>query len=443
MPTIRRDFLKGSLLLGGGAAVGRWFTPAVARAQAAEDLYFVFAYFSGGWDILLGLDPRDPGQFPDDEFRQTRIQPGYGQIAGSPDLVRVGDRAFGPYIGEMARHADRLAVVNGLSMETLTHETGRRRFLTGKQPAGLQARGSSASTWLAAQYGDELPIPNLSLRVEAYNTDLPSFASALRANSGTDLVDALSPEGTALALRDEVAALHAAEGDCPKARSSAAWTTAEAGRQKAVEMVDSRLDQLFALGANTPQMEALRDRYGIADRGSLSSPEAQAAIAAQALKGGVSRCVSIQATSGLDTHFQNWATDQGPLQQRGFDSVARLVDDLAASPYGDGGDSWLDHTIILGFSEFSRTPLLNERGGRDHSLTNSCFLIGGGLRAGTYGASSDFGMEPTAVDLATGRPDPGGEVLRPEHVITTLLHRVGVTNDPADLRAAPIAPLLG
>ena len=45
--------------------------------------------------------------------------------------------------------AQKICVVRGMSMETLTHEAGRRRFITGKPPSGLLARGSSGATWLA------------------------------------------------------------------------------------------------------------------------------------------------------------------------------------------------------------------------------------------------------------------------------------------------------
>ena len=45
---------------------------------------------------------------------------------------------FGPYLGDLLGHASKLAVVRGISMDTLTHEVGRRRFLTG----GFQASGS-------------------------------------------------------------------------------------------------------------------------------------------------------------------------------------------------------------------------------------------------------------------------------------------------------------
>ena len=37
------------------------------------------------------------------------------------------------------------------------------------------------------------------------------------------------------------------------------------------------------------------------------------------------------------------------------------------------------HTTLVVFSEFSRTPLVNGRDGRDHHLTNSCLVAGPGL----------------------------------------------------------------
>ena len=93
-----------------------------------------------------------------------------------------------------------------------------------------------------------------------------------------------------------------------------------------------------------------------------------------------------------------------------------------------------DHTVIVGFSEFSRTPLINVRGGRDHSLTNACFVAGGNIRGNqVIGASSDLALQPTKTNLVTGLPDLGGEVIRPEHVLQTLFDEVGIGEKP-DLR---------
>ena len=439
----RRNLLQGTLALGGGLAAFGGLGPLarLANANPERERYYVFAYFSGGWDILLGLDPRDPAVFTEENTRSTRIQPAYEQLEGSDgQLVRAGGITFGPYIGDLALHADKLAVVRGMSMETLTHEAGRRRFITGKPPSGLQARGSSAATWLAARLGQAQPIPNLSLRVESYNVDQPNFATALSANGVPDLIRALRPADPQLDRHQAAQLDHLLTtiASCENAQRSKAWRAAESGRQKSREMTVGSLDRLFDFAA--PDMAAIRDHYGIgAGSAALQSPEAQAAMAAQALKGGVSRVVSVQVANGLDTHFDEWSTDQGPRQMQGFNAVARLIEDLASSQFRDTSESWLDHTTIVGFSEFSRTAMLNTRGGRDHSLTNACFLAGAGIKGGTViGKSSDVGLEPMAIDLATGRVDQGGDVPRPEHVIQTLMVDAGLTADEADLRVGPI-----
>ena len=209
-------------------------------------------------------------------------------------------------------------------------------------------------------------------------------------------------------------------------------------------MVQSGVDGLFDFQANTDAMAELRDRYGIPTFGpnATSGPEVEAAMAVTALTSGVSRVASVRLANGLDTHYNEWTRDQGPTQARGFAAVARMIEHLEDLPYGTDG-TWLDHTIIIGFSEFSRTAMLNASSGRDHSLTNAAFLVGGPIKGGQFiGASSDVGMTPTTTNLVTGLPDPGGVVVRPEHIIRALLHDAGITSDPADLRVDPLLALL-
>jgi len=450
-PTSRRSFLKGALFAAGGIATLSGVGPLVQLAQAqgprGVPRYYIFAYFSGGWDILVGLDPRDPRQFTNGNLRQTLIQPGYEMLVGTDGRLveaRTGGR-FGPYIGDLATHAHRFAVVRGMSMETLTHEVGRRRFITGKPPAGTQARGSSVLTWLAANLGQDEPIPYVAMQTEAYNVDQPNYATALSANSVADMLRALRPANPQLgALEDrQLDAFLAEVGACPDALNSSRWQSAEPSRLRARDMVTRGLDRLFDFTAQTPEMERLRGHYGM--RANDSTPEAQAAFAAQAICGGVSRCVSIQVAGGLDTHFTDWTTNQGPNQRRGFNALARLIEDLSTREHPGTNTSWLDHTTIVAFSEFSRTPLLNDRGGRDHALTNACLLAGGNIRGGAIiGASSDVGLAPQAIDLETGDlrgVADGGEVVRPEHILQTLLHDAGM-DAAADLRVNPVTALL-
>lgn len=448
----RRGFLKGSAVLGGAAALGAAGFSALSRLASAQanpdapDRYYVFCYFNGGWDIMLGLDPRDPRLFNNTNYRVTRIQPGYELLQSGDGLLReaADGTLFGPHIGDLRRQFDagRVSVIRGMSMDTLTHEVGRRRFLTGKPPAGLQARGSSGAVWLASHLGEREPIPNLSLQVESYNKDQPAFATALRVNSVPDLLRALRPQEPLLpgAAARQVGAHLRDHADCPPARASAFRRAAEQSRLKAADMVGSALDGLFDFDARTPEMAELRDHFGFARTD--TSPEVQAAFAAQAIMGGVSRCASIEVAQGLDTHFDEWEREQGPRQERGFNAVSRLMERLAAAEYRGTGSSWLDHTVVIGFSEFSRTALLNDRGGRDHSLTNACFIGGGGVRGGQIiGRSSDTGLNPEKVDLRTGQASAEGEIIRPEHILRTLLEEVGLGDAP-DLRVPPVPALL-
>lgn len=450
----RRELLRSALMIGGGSAAFCGAGPLTRLADAEEahpdapQRFYIFCYFGGGWDTLLSLDPRDPAVFTEENVPQTLIQPGYDRLVDSDGQLRVAGNGmvFGPHIGDLADHAERLAIVRGMSMETLTHEAGRRRFLTGKPPSGLLARGSSAATWLASSLGGGEPIPNLALRVESYNVDQPVQATGMVVNSLADLLRVLRPADPALDALEErqLDELLRNMSGCSGAQESTFLQQAEMSRRQVSNLLAAQVGDRFDLAANTDEMIALRDHYAIAaGSAALSTPEAHAAMAAQAIMGGVSRCVSVEIARGLDTHDDAWEDEQGPTQERGFNAVARLIEDLAGREFDNTGSSWLDHTTIVGFSEFSRTSRLNVRGGRDHSLTNAAFVAGGGIAGGrVIGQSSDIGMEPQPVNLATGELDPDGEVPKPEHVIQSLFDEVGISAEGPDLRVSAIGALL-
>jgi len=415
----------------------------------ADDRYFIFCYFEGGWDILLSLDPRDPLVFNSGAVQATQILPGYEFLESSDGaLIDAGGITLGPHAGGLANVMEHVAIVRGMSMDTLTHEAGRRRFLTGKVPSGLQARGSSGATWLASKLGVDNPIPNLAVKVESYNVDQPNYATGMIVNSVPDLVAALrDAEPTQSKSLDQlVDGLLGTYAQCTSVENSAFLTAAEAGRLKAREMVQGGYEQLFDFLGDPAAIDAFNIPLG--ESNPLATPEAQAAMAVTAITSGMSRVVSIEAASGLDTHYDEWTTDQGPAQERGFDVIASMIQALKGKAYPGGqGESWLDHVTIVGFSEFCRGALLNANLGRDHSLTNACVVAGAGIQGNqVIGSSSDVGMTPTRTNLETGVTvefgNAGGEVVRPEHVLQALLHDVGVTDDEADLRVEPLKALL-
>jgi hypothetical protein len=101
----------------------------------------------------------------------------------------------------------------------------------------------------------------------------------------------------------------------------------------------------------------------------------------------------------------------------------------------------MDHTTVLIFSEFSRTPLINASGGRDHHITNSCMLLGKGIKHNTvFGKSGDVGLSAGIIDHRTGLPSPNGFQILPDHVIATVMAAAGI--DYSITRVEPLAGLL-
>ena len=441
-------FSRRNVILGGAGLLGLGLSPTIARATSVPsitDRYFVFAYFSGGWDNLLALDPRNPDVFTYDNADQTGIEPAYDRQETEDYLIStsVPNMTFGPYIGDLANHADKIALVRGMSMGAVAHNTARRHVLTGYLPAGTSVRRSSVATSLASLLRQNEPIPNLVAGVESFNLDQPLWSSALPAGNLDSLYQALLPSNQNIQMgsRDAIDQFFLKQ----KIRSS---TQIEQviyeNRVLSRLLVEEELAELFNINSTDSQMISLREHYRI-DSGELGDGGKMAILASQALTQGVSRCVTIRVADGLDSHQQAaWEGVHGSNLLEGFNSVAALIDDLSSKPYPNGmGESWMDHTTIVCFSEFGRTARLNSQGGRNHSLINSMLLIGAGILGGqVIGASTDVGMQSEFVDLMTGQVSPNGEIITNDHIARTLMHSIGITDDIGDYRQNPIDALL-
>jgi uncharacterized protein (DUF1501 family) len=216
-------------------------------------------------------------------------------------------------------------------------------------------------------------------------------------------------------------------------------TEARRSRDAAAGLVRDEVWRRFDfVTAETPAAEAIRARYGFG-RGDADHPGARAALAVQAIKTGLSQVVSVRVGEGTDTHFRDNA-EHVRLLQPGISAFVALLDDLRTTPHPEGG-TLLDHTTVVGFSEFARAPLFNSFNGRDHHQASSLMLLGAGIRGGALvGATSDVGMAPVPWDLAANRASEGGELIKPEHIAATLLASAGVPS--TRFREAAIPALL-
>src|SRR4051794_9083674 len=115
----RRQALAGL----GGFLLADFFLPRVARAAPLDvKRKFVFAYFEGGWDLLLGLDPRDPAT---NTPAAQQVDPGYSQLGYAYTARGVQTAAgmkFGPAVPpSFLAVAPQCSIINGITMDTASH----------------------------------------------------------------------------------------------------------------------------------------------------------------------------------------------------------------------------------------------------------------------------------------------------------------------------------
>ncbi len=451
----RRTFLKSAAGFGGSLMLGTLPFRAFAQATnlAPADRCFVFAYFSGGWDVLLSLDPRDPSVFTPDRTADTRILPGYSLLSQDPSFpqtvvtpaTRMGaapsNIQFGPAIGRMADHYDLMCVVRGMNMNTVAHEVGYRYFLTGKEPIGSAARGSSTATEIVGQMKPTVPVPSVAYGIESYNDRYPGAANALNVARSADLILTLAPSPTALDSEIERQLVNlrgqpvTCEADAYDTRGL--LTQYRQSRSQMGTVLSLKIDNAFRF--ERPENAAVRQAYGLPTSGPYDTAAGRAALVATALKQGISQCVSINLVGGLDTHFGTQVT-HATNQRTGWNALGDLVTDLRSSAHPMGGN-FMDHTTIVVFSEFSRTPMINGSGGRDHHISNSCMILGKGIKHNTVlGKSGDVGLTAGRVNTDTGLIDPNGRNILPEDIVATVLASANL--DYAITRTSPIRSIL-
>jgi hypothetical protein len=416
----RRSFLTGlgaSAMLLPLAGTGRADSPLEGERR------YVGLYFSGGWDVLLGPDPRDPAlSYPGIDLGTELLASAFRDPI--PVMMGGEETLLGPTMASLVPHADVLTLFRGINMNTVAHTAGRAYVNTFVPPSGVVPRGDSMGTRMAAGGAyDDLTLPNVSVGMPSFNHSFPPDVTGVRlsvATEMTDLLEPLSPDplssATLEALRaaqDEVeGCVHASYGARPVDELRIA-------RERMRQLLSDGYSDAFDLAAD-PDLIA---RYGITNPNSAGAAPVIAATVWRLLETGLTRTVTAQLQAGLDTH-SDWATLQTSRQKAGFDALAALLADLRQD------DASLERTTVVVFSEFARTPLLNGTAGRDHHFASSVLVFGGGLRRGVCGATVPDTLGLLAVDPVTGKPDPAGRVLLPEDVGATLAAAAGLSAEP-------------
>jgi uncharacterized protein (DUF1501 family) len=420
----RRDALRW---IGGGlatlAARPLWAAP------EAKDDFFIFVHAAGGWDVTLWADPRNErkGLVEPASTDNTDIGPitRWKSVAldGDTDTFELLDHRFGPAIGALFDRRDRLTVINGLAMNTVSHPDGTAYSATGRHLAGGRAVAASIDVALASERGAEQLLPAVAVQFPSafVGERLDRRAIPLRVASAATLAKSLTRSDAYIddADRAAISAVLADEAAGLAGRSVFPEVYERIASQHLAQpqLIGGELEKAFA-------PKALADRYPQFDYKAkqLGAGALAAAFAVEAIRRDVVRCVGF-ALGGLDTHNQNYKQHAHTLQEL-FGTVATLLDLLDATPHPHAQGARLsDHTHILVFSDFCRTPQINLAGGRDHYPNNSALVISPKFKGGlTFGATDVEQLLPADAKTFAG----GARPIAPPDLMATFLHAFGV-----------------
>jgi hypothetical protein len=460
----RRKFLK--VLAGAGAGAASLLGGPMLRALAStpETEYFIFILAAGGWDVTLWSDPRnetaglvnpastentDIAVIPDPSlWVSTPLDATYDTFQlvlppGKSPLV------FGPGIGQLVNHYDRLCLVNGLSMNTVSHPDGKAFSATGRHLAGGHAAAASVDTMISNELGLDQLLPNVSIL-------FPSsyVGSELDPRAAPLLVDTVGTIGKSLsrsslyespAERDLVTAALAAEAtDLAAVANDPSSLQAMALNYGSLKkMLAPAVQPTFSAAALVTAQPSFFPATATSYKPKFQAAAAtSAAFCVEAMRLDLVRSVSF-TLQGYDTHNTNYFYHL-QCQQEGFDVIANLIAALDKTPHPTlTGDTLSEHTHILVVSDFCRTPQINLARGRDHYPNNSALVISPKFKQNfVFGATDAAQLLPAnlgtaAAPIFAGGPRPIG----PPDLLRTFVSAFGI--DPAKyIRDGQVVPQL-
>jgi uncharacterized protein (DUF1501 family) len=363
----RRHFLRFTLGSGMAVAISRPLLAAAAsggQATARRARACILLYMNGGPSQIDTFDPKS------------------GKNAGG--VKAIGTKVAGIQVSEMlplmAKQAHRLAVIRSIVSKEGNHTRARHLMHTGHAPAGgvtHPAFGSIAAAELGhgplpgyvSIGGPGAPAGFLGAGYSPFAVRNPT-RPVNNLNRAKVLDDARFKNRMELwrGLEDRFAASH----DASLVKDQRAIA------EQAVRMMTAAESVAFDL---SQESAASRKAYG-------DGPFSTGCLMARRLiEKGVPFVEVMQ--QGWDTHERN--LERVKVLAADLDrGMSALLEDLAQR-------GLLDTTLVVWAGDFGRTPVINERGGRDHyPQVTPAVLAGGGVRGGhVIGATDKDGLGVT------------------------------------------------
>ncbi len=402
----RRELLLGGSYLTGFALASQMLNTGTAMAAPSQypvQRRLVWINMSGGWDILEATDPKRASTSGIDmvyDFGAAH------RLTGSASEDRIGR-----WLGRLATHGSDMVVVRGMNMGTTSHMAGSIYMDTGVLSNTGTVNAASIPAIVASESQATIPIIQLNGGSDP-RTDrgLLSPVSVVRAQN-LDLYRSMYPESKdeldqKLMILDHIKSsserLEARTGASD--RLTAVKTAQEKIRVQFTDKVGSKLAltdsdrAAFVAGAPNTVNGGARDAF---------------ALSLKLLTNNLVTCLNL-GIGGFDTHA-NQDRQMAPIMDSFDYLLATFVAQLKAA-------NQLDNTLIVVYSDFGRTPKVNNSSGRDHWPVGGALMIGGGIQGGRFVGVTDNDLRGLNINATTGATDAAGLNLNPTHLGGSILN---------------------
>ncbi|MBL4686041.1 MAG: DUF1501 domain-containing protein [Nannocystaceae bacterium] len=400
----RRDFLK----MAGAAGMAVGAASLYPRAQAGlsgggtqagpyQGPLFCFFQAVGGWDPTHLCDPKG-----------NELNAGFGE----GDILSVGDINYAPIPGAtefFTAHGSYMTVINGMDVQTNSHDAGRRNMTSGRLAEGYP----NLAALIAGAGASGLPMAFLTFGGYEFTG---STVPPTRDGNQARLTELAYPHQTNPGNLETPAYY----------MSTAARDMLEAAKEeRANAIADNQRLPRFSKAVNTliTSVEGA-DQLKLLDE-IMPEPDAnpefrKIQLAVAAYKAGVGATANF-AMGGFDTHSNHDAAHIPRLT-----NMMAQVDFLFAEAERQGV---ADQVIATMASDFGRTPNYNGGNGKDHWRYTSMIVLGKDVPGNRTIGRSDMGhygipLDPDTLEEAEN-PDEGF-LPEPAHVHLALRKQFGV-----------------
>jgi uncharacterized protein (DUF1501 family) len=393
----RREFLLASAGAAGAYAVTAGLGQRAHADQPAlrSPKRLITLFVTGGWDSSYALDPRDPAH--------ASVPAGAVQQFAGLDIFTDPSR---PNVAAFFdKYAGATALVRGVTLDAINHDECQRRIATGTR----EETQPDVAAIVAHDVANDLPLPYLVLGDTAWTGAYAVSSGRVgMTNQIVELLDPGSPQAWPAMANTSPGAtgdpgLSTTERtllrDYANASAARAYATrGSAGYNRA------RISDFTEAMDRAERLRALRSGFGT--RGDALAYQSQIPLAIEALYTDIANSVMISTELAWDTHAENYL--QNAFHDQLFAGLTQLVDGLIAQPGRAAGTTMLDDTVVVVFSEMSRTLYLNGYtmdAGKDHWPVTPALVIGAGVRGGQVFGGVDLDGASINVDYATGAID--------------------------------------